>query len=1365
MRRRRIVQACLLTALVVVAAAPSAAATIALHGRVVDGDGAPVARAAVRLVPAVGRYAFARLELEARPEPAAADRTMTGDDGRFRLAVPEPGSWWVKIDADGFVPVDARLEAVIEEAELPTARLAPAAEVEVRVRSEDGRPLAGARLATQPEGGSGLWRPRSWRGAVDGEGTARLPRPRGGGLQLAAHHLGYLEALHDDVRSGSVDVRLRRGVTLPVVVRDAAGRPVADVVMRVGEGRFLVGETDAQGRLEVTAPRAASGPVGGAPAAGTPAAGTPAADVSFDVLAADLRTTGSRLPAVTGEAPPAPFFVDLPGSTPVDGRVVSATTREAVAGALVWIYGRAGTLVRSDATGSFRLPQVEGGSVWLRAAAPGYLQTQVRLPIAAGEVNPAPTLVLEPAAEIAGRVVNEDGLPIAGAELAATFQSGSRRLPNSVVERGGAAAHSDARGRFRLRRLIPGAPYYLFLERSGFARQRRDIGAPGTGESAEIELVLRRGSRGIGRVVDAEERPVAGAEVTSRRAEAAAEMALRLSTPRDVPVLEERTTSDAQGRFETARLAPGRYLFEVAAVGYAPVSVLGIEVPRGAAEVDLGTVVLAPGVAVGGRVVDTRGRPLAGAGIFVVDHGTWRPARSGEPAAESGEDGRFVIADRRGGERLDVTARRDGFLDAELSGVDAPPPAPLLLTLETASWISGRVLDPAGEAVAGAYLRLMATGPSARRARRNGWTARSDAEGRFEITGLVPGTGLLSVFADGWQVAELPRVEIPAGGLRDLEVRLERGADIVGIVLDPQGRPAAGARVHASRSSPIPSFYATSDGDGAFRLGGLGAGPVTLVASHPDYRTASLQHEVAAGENRVELRLAAGSALSGVVVDDLGRPVSGAMVELRGSSWQLPVASGPDGAFELPAMADGTYTLRVEHTDFAAAHLEDVAVAGHPVRGLVVELSPGATILGRLLGVAPEELSTVRIQATTEGPQGGSQRQGEVDYESRYRISHAMAGDWVVKARTRDGRKARGETAVRPGDREVVLDLDLGQGHTLSGRVLQGGRPAGGVRIQLLGPIYGEARSDYLGRYRRAGLSDGAYDIQVRRQSLVHQRKIELSADLELDLLLETAHLGGRAIDEVGAPVAGVRVDLEPAEPPPSGSSDYGMAWSLADGGFGFGEVAAGRWKVVAHKAGYATAEVPVDLVAGLDLTDLELRLAPAAGLWLTMTRAVGPAGISHVKAALLDAAGQPVLADSYAVDGEGRAHLPAVPPGTWQLLVSASGVATVQLAVTVPGDSPRLVLQPGSGLQVEVPELADAEDEVHAELRRADGRLLRSFSGKEVLTRLPVRGGRAYAGGLSAGTWSVSVHAADGRVWTSEVVVAAGKMASVRLE
>ena len=114
-----------------------------------------------------------------------------------------------------------------------------------------------------------------------------------------------------------------------------------------------------------------------------------------------------------------------------------------------------------------------------------------------------------------------------------------------------------------------------------------------------------------------------------------------------------RRVTDAAGRFEVRNLPAGSFDLDVRAKGFAPLTVPALAVPEGTGASDLGTVVLAPGAAIHGVVVDAQGEPVADAevlargadrdGISIV------AARGRAPGVFTAADGSFVLDGPRAG--------------------------------------------------------------------------------------------------------------------------------------------------------------------------------------------------------------------------------------------------------------------------------------------------------------------------------------------------------------------------------------------------------------------------------------------------------------------------------------------------------------------------------------------------------------------------------------------------------------------------------------------------------------------------------------------------------------------------------------------
>ena len=186
----------------------------------------------------------------------------------------------------------------------------------------------------------------------------------------------------------------------------------------------------------------------------------------------------------------------------------------------------------------------------------------------------------------------------------------------------------------------------------------------------------------------------------------------------------------------------------------------------------------------------------------------------------------------------------------------------------------------------------------------------------------------------------------------DVEVVLEQGAMVFGVVLDGSGLPVAGAELRVSRAGSVEELrLATTPKDGSFTLAGLPLGELVLGVRARQFRPRRvdlyLQRD---GERHKEtIRLEPGRSVTGRVVTRQGEPVAGAHVGSSDDSGTL-VTTGDQGQFELDGLADKPVNLYVTKHGFATTHRRGV-VPGTKDLGLVLELP--ATISGEL-GLPPQ---------------------------------------------------------------------------------------------------------------------------------------------------------------------------------------------------------------------------------------------------------------------------------------------------------------------------------------------------------------------------------------------------------------------------
>ncbi len=1335
------------------------AGSITVGGMAGTADGTAVAEARVELLPMLGNYDRTRTLLEGHiaPEPVATTRTDTS--GRFSLEAPGIGVWTVVVRPAEFVPMRYKPLPLVSAIELPPAVLLRDAGTRIELLDDSGDPAAGVWVLAE-SGSEALWNgvaANGWRVGAriarsDPSGRLALPRAPGERLTITAFSPQSVGLSRSKAGEQATLVRPRTTELRQVIaICGARGEPIAGIVVAAGDLAWPAGRTGPDGRLSL--------------------GGDPPAPVLLHLFAADgRRRTAELKPPRAGAGEPARLVFAPPAR--IIGRIIADADRRPLAGALVWPAHDPGSFVLTDSRGAYELMAPPGDRFSVQASAAGFLPAGHWVRRGGAGTSRAPTLALTAAATAAGRVVDGTGAPLPGVVVEAATLPPARRPRSFHPDRADSRAASDSRGRFTLRNLHPQGAHELTAAKTGFAPARVRISpldplAPGE----RVRIVLEKARPAHGRVIDGEERPISGAEVMLLASGASA-------ARRDDPL---SVLTDERGRFDLATVAGPKVDIRAQKKGFSPLTVRSVEVPPGDGPIDLGTLILQPGVSIAGVITDADGEPIAEAGVWAAaDRG--RPKRRQadrlrreDPDTVSGPDGRFLVEDLTPGETIHLLVAGAGYLPSWVAGVEAPNPEALVVVLEPASWVSGQVVDEGGEPVPRARVSLRGQAPPPGtvgvelRTLDAPKSVVTDQRGSFVIEELPPAKVEIEASAAGFQPARPQYLEIPAAGsLEDLRLVLERGAVLEGRVVTAEGEPVAGARVRVGESA------ASSDADGIFSIEGVPLGRQLLVAVHPEFDRLARRVEIEPGVNLEEVVLEGGWPVAGRVVEEDGTPVDGVRIELRldgpGEMRRYQAMSASDGGFSFPRVVDGSYDVAAEKDGYGRAELRrGLEVTGGPVDDLEVLLQRGASVVGRLLGLEFDELATVRVEAERDAESG---RHGTVDYEGRYEINNLGPGVWLVKAQVRGGRRqAEARVMIEPGSGPLTRDLEFGGGITFSGRVSYGGEPLPETGVSVTGDDFALRRSvvtDYHGRFRMEDLRPGRYRLGVtnHRQKLLHNEDLELLGDRELLIEVATAQVRGYVISATTRrPLANAMISMQRLLDDDSQPGSLIVMGTDREGAFTLGRLSTGRHRLTVRKDGYAPSERILDVEAGVAMDDLELLLSPTDGLDLVLRLASGrspnPATVS-----VLEPSGRLLLTETRSVASDGYVRFATVPPGTWELVVSAPGAAVSRVMATVPGPPLDLVLADGARLEIRAPELIESNRVATLTLQGQDGR---PFQGLGPTMRLRqqwnLTGGTGVVEGVPAGIWTLRAIASDGRLLQGTVAATGGLEYEVILE
>lgn len=683
------------------------------------------------------------------------------------------------------------------------------------------------------------------------------------------------------------------------------------------------------------------------------------------------------------------------------------------------------------------------------------------------------------------------------------------------------------------------------------------------------------------------------------------------------------------------RLMPGAYRLTVTHPGRAAGGRVFWAEPG---ENSLLPLVLVPSATIGGRVVDDLGNPVPGARVRPVMK---TPQPGPVPSVRTDKAGRFLLDGlAQGVHRLEVSAAAHAV--SVVARVRAPARSVEVVLTRLYS-VSGLVspMPPGGGEV---EVRLAGSGVWPER------LAKPDASGKFRfeevpagIYDLMAGTGqqpwMASAPARGVQVG--PAVPPP------VKLELKPAEKITGQVRH-EDKPVPGAVVVLGQDTlSVLRARVVTDKEGKFALGPVPLGRYSLGIWASGYLPIP-EHELELPlKGPLQLDLSRGAAVTGVVQDDQGVPLQGAVI------WVIY------GVDPIPGLSSSA-------------------------------LGPGPRTAGEL-GVMPGPVPPIPPSGAwtaMEGGDGGPSRtSGRAGQDGRFKVEGLWPGRMRIIADLHGFMQVRSPWLTLEQDEETELlgPLVLKPAATLTGRVLDElGVPLDGARLEASfnDDHQRVAFADMTGGFRLEGLA-GKVELTVSQEGyLPLTREVDLSRGVgwplvELDLVLKkaTGQVTGLVLDARRLPLAGVLV-----------TARWGKhrveAVSQRSGRFTLDGVGQGQLTLTVAHQGY----LPLTRAGVKAGEQVELRLGYAAAVegQVRDLRTGGP-----IKAFKLSLAGQstapaPIMVQRLKL---GRFRMDGVAPGAHTLQASSPGYAQVSRKIKV-----RVPSSPGAvGLDSLVLELGRA--------------------------------------------------------------------------
>jgi hypothetical protein len=565
---------------------------------------------------------------------------------------------------------------------------------------------------------------------------------------------------------------------------------------------------------------------------------------------------------------------------------------------------RARDSAETDSNGRFTLFGYEqGDKVRIQAMKQTYGRLNVDAELTEGPLTGF-EIVLETEATVSGILVDAGGSPAGGSNLYARSTEG-RRMSSGTAQTGGDGA-------FKLTGLSAGS-FDIALQQSehmyGSADPVLDTVVLESGEQLEgVRLALDKYAGEMaerytitGRIVDDLGQPVSRATAYGW----------------DNNHGQVQASSGPDGKFVVANLKKGKYNLNFSHREYMSANNRDVE----AGETDMHVVMTRAGI-ITGTVVDPSRNPVTEFQMLLYRNRLHRSSESQLKRIHDAE-GAFSLTNANPKGNNIILVRAEGYAEKHVP-IDGVRPGEtisnVVIQLDPEAALTGLVVDESGNPVRGASIYKDELPRGQYELERN-FDAKTDAEGRFELTGLPGGEMIVAAYKQGLK-PESVTVNV-AGRNNDVRIILSTGAMVTGTVT-VGASPAADARVSAhiqikdeDGSHSNFSSNATTDENGYYEIAGLPDGNGSLNASiriENRHRSRGESVEVKAGlATVVDFDFPGGGAtIEGYLYDEEGKPTAG-NVSLNLTVGDKPEYQGfqtkEDGFYQFDTIPAGQYIL------------------------------------------------------------------------------------------------------------------------------------------------------------------------------------------------------------------------------------------------------------------------------------------------------------------------------------------------------------------------------------------------------------------------------------------------------------------------
>jgi len=551
------------------------------------------------------------------------------------------------------------------------------------------------------------------------------------------------------------------------------------------------------------------------------------------------------------------------------------------------------SIALTDENGRYHIEQESYKSVRLRATAPGYTLGYQTRRISGDPISDLDIVLTRPG-RVAGIVIDQIGIPVAGAEVKAGLTLWDKEFSWGYPI-GFQSVKTNSEGKFAFENLPP-YEVRLGIEKQGFAKVESTRIMLKSGEhKSDVKIILRSGLSVKGQVADLNGVPLSNVRVEAMIAQSHQRMGQKIT--------------DGKGRFEITELlrVPDQLsLWNLKSGRMDLVDISGMD------KANLKVVLDETGVTLRGQVIDYLTSAPVTAGVVKLrdkgyDIGTEKPGEFVVPELMRGSVNTFVV---------EVPGYRP--VEFEKTAKSTDKEMTQTVVVGPGGFLAGRVLGEKGEPVSNIEVQLCdGSGSQMILNPKTEAVTQTDKNGNYQFAGVKaeqmsvivnPKAPLVPMY-ETMDVKHGDRIQVP-------DFQLNRGSQVViTMIEEATGKPMAGVLVKLMGASLSKQTEVKTNSSGKVTFQGVyGRGP---IVSSSEYHMSDILK--LGNEPLVERSYELGKAvLNGKILKD-GKPLVGTVqISQPGSKYQVQkVQTDSDGVFEISNLTSGKWDLSFSYGELS----------------------------------------------------------------------------------------------------------------------------------------------------------------------------------------------------------------------------------------------------------------------------------------------------------------------------------------------------------------------------------------------------------------------------------------------------------------